>query len=155
MSTQSVATEPTTPALANDWSLSIGRTRARNDSQTAADQPGGWQDRAITAYLRVERDEAAYLQADLSARVLALTSITLTESSIYVDHACRFAVVALDGVVFRLERKELVVVRPCSYCGWGEFASPPISNLVDLGYALSGWQPRCPDCTPADPPEDW
>ena len=30
--------------------------------------------------------------------------------------------------------------------------SPPLATPADLGYALSAWQPLCPDLQPEDPP---
>ncbi len=58
---------------------------------------------------------------------------------------------ALDGIVFRLRRGELVLLRPCAECGLGHYENPAIGALADLGYALSAWQPACPNCAPEDP----
>jgi hypothetical protein len=82
-----------------------------------------------------------------------LTGRRLAPAAIYVDPDTAAATAAVDGMVFRLQRQDLVLMRPCVYCGQGLYASPPINNLLDLGYALDVWEPRCPDCQPEDPAE--
>jgi hypothetical protein len=62
----------------------------------------------------------------------------------------------MDGVIFQLQGSDLILLRPCVYCGVGHFTSPPIATPADLGYALSGWQPYHADCEPADPDDaEW
>jgi hypothetical protein len=88
---------------------------------------------------------------DLIARIAALTGHTLAPESVYVDRAARMATVTLDGIVFRLRRGELVLLRACPECGLGHYESPAIGTLADLGYTLSTWQPECRNCAPEDP----
>ena len=74
--------------------------------------------------------------------------------SIYVDGEAGCATVAAGGSVFRLTGGSLVLLRPCAHCGTGQFASPPVERLADLGYALAEWQPLHDECRQADP-ADW
>jgi hypothetical protein len=110
-----------------------------------------WHRRAVEAYRQTAQDEIAALPVDLIARIAALTGQTLAPESVYVDRVARLATVTLDGVVFRLRRGELVLLRACPECGLGHYESPPIGTLADLGYTLSTWQPECPNCAPEDP----
>jgi hypothetical protein len=114
-------------------------------------RPQTWHYRAVEAYRQTAQDEIAALPVDLSARVAALTGRALAPESVYVDRAERAATLALDGIVFRLRRDELVLLRPCPECGLGHYESPAIERLADLGYALSAWQPACSNCAPEDP----
>jgi hypothetical protein len=59
----------------------------------------------------------------------------------------------VDGITLRLHRRSLALVRTCAYCGTGRFESPKISNLADLGYALSTWKPLHEDCEVFSPEE--
>jgi hypothetical protein len=116
---------------------------------------GDWRARAADAYRQNEIPEAMVLRAELSARLLALTGRTVTGASVWVDQKSRVAVGVLDGTVFRLRQGNLTVVRPCAHCATGEYESPTIVSLADLGYALNGWEPRCPHCELEDSAEDY
>jgi hypothetical protein len=105
-----------------------------------------WKAQAIAIYQR--RDEYAALLAELSRRVQLLTGRDVRAEYMWVDCTERTAGVTVDGVRFRLEQARLVIVRPCQYCGLGDFASPALHSQVDLGYALSAWTPRHPNCLP-------
>lgn len=110
-----------------------------------AAEPLGWQAAAIGEYERSWPIRHADLQTDLSARILALTGRRMSSGEIYTDG--QLAVAGVDGAPFRLYRSgDLVLVRECAYCGTGHFESPMISNVSDLGYALSAWQPLHEDC---------
>jgi hypothetical protein len=126
------------------------RTTPRATVRLAA-RPQTWHRRAVEAYKQTAQDEIAALPVDLIARVAALTGRTLSRGSVYIDRAKRAATVALDGIVFRLRRGELVLLRPCAECGLGHYETPAIGTLADLGYALSTWQPNCQNCAPEDP----
>ena len=60
----------------------------------------------------------------------------------------------VDGVMFLLRGESLRIVRPCAWCGTGQFESAPIIGQSDLRDAFAGWQPFHPECEPADPPDD-
>ena len=115
-------------------------------------RPQTWYGRAVEAYRRSEREEVATLQAEMISRLAALTGRTLEAQSIYVDRAERMATVAVDGIVFRLRRGELVLQQSCVECGIARYESPAIRTLADLGYVLSAWQPTCASCQAEDPP---
>ncbi|GAB4441274.1 MAG: hypothetical protein OHK0015_38400 [Chloroflexi bacterium OHK40] len=108
--------------------------------------PDDWMDRL--SYTRYD-DEAA-LRRELIRRVRSLTGVVPAAEAVWVDGARHAAGVALDGVRFRLERGELVLLRPCAHCGTGLLASPPLRSPEDLGYALLAWQPLHGDCQPDD-----
>jgi hypothetical protein len=97
-------------------------------------------------------DESA-LRKELVDRVGMLTGRRVVSSLVGVDGDARVAFVALDGVRFRLRRHEVVLLRPCAYCGTGEFASDPLIAQEDLGHALGVWQPLHRECEVDDPPE--
>ncbi len=109
-----------------------------------------WRMAAIAAYHATERDEVVTLRATLASRVLAFTGYLVPPTSIVVDHETRAATVALDGVVFRLRRGDLMLVRPCASCATGELESTPLLTLADLGQALASWEPRCAHCPEGD-----
>jgi hypothetical protein len=109
--------------------------------------------RAIAAYRKAQPAMTAELRADMAARLIALTGQTIASETIFVESHTRTAIAVVENVVFRLVDQELVVLRPCAYCGTGQFASPAIHNVVDLGYALSEWEPLHDDCAPEDPRE--
>ncbi|HEX6711589.1 MAG TPA: hypothetical protein VF068_14765 [Rubrobacter sp.] len=107
-------------------------------------QPFSWQAAAVGEYeisLPARHDE---MRTDLSARILALTGRQISPREIYTDGS--LAVAGVDGVTFRLHHHSLLLVRTCTYCGTGHFESPEISNLSDLGYALSAWRALHEDC---------
>ena len=111
-----------------------------------------WQQRAAQAYWQTEREAASAMQIELAARIAALTTRTIRSEWIDVDHVARTATVAVDGVIFRLRGQELILLRPCSQCTVGQFESPAVQTLADLGYVLSTWLPPCVNCQPEDPP---
>jgi hypothetical protein len=113
-----------------------------------------WQTAAIEVYRRELPGVGAALAADLRLRLMDLTGRLPAPEAIYVDVPARLAQVVLDGVIFRLQGSELVVMRACSWCGRELLASPPVRTRAELGYVLSAWEPRGPDCQPEDPP-DW
>ena len=115
-------------------------------------RPQSWHSRAVEAYRHAEREEVASLQAEMISRIAALIGRNIEAQSIYVDRAERTATVAVDSIVFRLRRGELVLQRSCVECGLGRYESPAIRTLADLGYALSAWQPTCVSCQAEDPP---
>lgn len=114
-------------------------------------QAHDWQARAIAAYRQRRSDADAALRRGFAAHVRALTGRTIDEAAIWVDRAERAATALVDGVRFRYEAGQLALLRPCELCGSGSFASPPLNSPEDLGYALSAWQPRHPQCQPDDP----
>jgi hypothetical protein len=109
-----------------------------------------WQDAARSAFRETERDAVAAMRASLASRVLALTGSRLSAALIYVDSDAREATAALDNVIFRLRNGNLMLVRPCSVCGQGQFESMPLEELSDLGHALDVWEPTCAHCPLGD-----
>lgn len=108
------------------------------------------------AYTLEDGGDDASLRAELAARVRALTGYSLPDGAITADRHARRATAVLDGVVFRLQGHEVIVLRPCTHCGTGLFASPPLVSRADLDYALSDWQPYHTGCEPVDPADvDW
>ncbi|HEX8218734.1 MAG TPA: hypothetical protein VF914_05915, partial [Chloroflexia bacterium] len=109
-----------------------------------------WQTEAIEEYEESLQPLEARLRRDMASRVLALTGHRVSPGAIYADPASRVAVITVDGIVFKLIKENLVILRPCVQCGCCQFQSMPITNAAELGYALSEWEPRCPDCAPED-----
>lgn len=109
-----------------------------------------WQTEAIEEYEESLQPLVVRLRRDMASRVLALTGHRVSPDAIYADSANRVAVTTVDGVVFKLIKENLVVLRPCVQCGCCQFQSMPITNAAELGYALSEWEPRCPGCIPQD-----
>lgn len=109
-----------------------------------------WQAAAVAACRRSELQDIEKLQRDLAGRVLELTREAIDLHSIYVDWDAWPATTVVGGTVFRLQRGELFLVRPCVRCGSRRFQSSAVRDLVDLGYALSVWDPRCEACAPED-----
>lgn len=107
-------------------------------------QPFNWRAAAVGEYEISMPTRHAEMRTDLSARILALTGRQISPREIYTDGS--MAVAGVDGVTFRLHHHSLLLVRTCTYCGTGHFESPEISNLSDLGYALSAWRPLHEDC---------
>lgn len=104
-----------------------------------------WQARVVGKYERSLPNRRADLRTELAARVLALTGCWVPPDDVYADGS--LAVAGVDGTTFRLYRHgPLAVVRPCVHCGTGHFESQGIAGPVDLGYALSAWQPLHEDC---------
>ncbi len=109
-------------------------------------QPADWRTAAIAAYRATEQDMIVTMRAALASRVLAFTGYRVQPTSIVIESDSHVATVALDGVVFRLRQGNLVLVRPCDACGYGECESPPLVELADLGHALADWEPHCAHC---------
>jgi hypothetical protein len=126
-------------------------THPRTSSGSSTAEP--WRTRAIAANQQTEPDAIATLRAELAIRIRSLTGCTTELESIAVDPDTRTATAVMDGAVFRLVGRDLTLLRPCAYCGTGQFASPAIRSLADLGHALAVWEPLHKDCQPQDPAE--
>src|SRR5262249_22475690 len=107
---------------------------------------------SVAAYRQAHSQVLARLPAELVSRVHALTGRTIAPESIFVDREAQMASAVVDGAVFRLRDRQLVLVRPFTECGNQQFERPPLASQADLGYALSAWQPQCPDTEPEDAP---
>jgi hypothetical protein len=111
----------------------------------------GWQGRAVEEHERFLLEKRSRLRTALAARLLGLTGIAIALEDLYVDAFGHFAGARVNGERFRLyHRGDLALVRPCSYCGTGNFESPRIIDRVDLGYALLAWHPLHQDCEDYD-----
>lgn len=110
-----------------------------------------WQSQAIAAYEQSRQTSDASLRLMLAERLRGLLGQEIDRTGIWVDRAAGLAVARVDGVLFRMERSRLMLVRPCAECGLGQLASPELRTQADLGYALSAWQPHHPACQPEDP----
>ena len=112
-----------------------------------AAQSPGWQAEAVGEYEWSWPARLADLRTALSAQILKLTGRYISPEEIYTDG--HLAVAGVDDVTFWLYHgTNPVLVRACAYCGTGHFESPQISDLSDLGYALSAWIPLHDDCVP-------
>ena len=109
-----------------------------------------WHEDALAAYRYRERERLLALRMELVTRVQALTGHQVAPDAVYVNREAGTATVAVDGSIFRLARRQLTLLRPCAYCGTGQFASRAIESLADLDFALVGWVPLHDDCQPAD-----
>ena len=125
---------------------------ARASAGTAVLMPGDWKARSVAAYQQAQSQVIAMLPDELAFRVHSLTGRTIAPESIFVDPEAQMATTVVDGEVFRLRERQLVLVRTYVECGDQQFESPPLATQVDLGYALSAWRPLCPDSQPEDPP---
>jgi hypothetical protein len=112
-----------------------------------------WRAAAIAAYWQDQPDAFSAMVADLRLRLLDLIGRAPEPAAVIVDRIARTAQVAIDGVIFRLQGQDLVLLRGCATCGLRQYVSPPIRSRADLGYALAIWEPHCPDCEPEDPRE--
>jgi hypothetical protein len=110
--------------------------------------PLSWRERAFLTYYGSRQEKTRALKQELLRRIMRLTGRRPSLDKIYADLENRSATVSEDNTLFRLEDDTLTVVRPCAYCGTGQFKSPSIRDAADLGYALSVWQPLHSDCTP-------
>lgn len=110
-----------------------------------------WQARAIAAYKQTQANGAT--STAFAARLKHLTGHTIDPQAIHVDDDTGTATLNISGVLFQMRKQELVIVRACPSCGLGRYESTPIANMAELGFALSAWQPPCPNCTPEDPQE--
>lgn len=120
-------------------------------NRAAAAHVGDWKTQVISTYQRHRQDEDSALRIALVRGLRALVGVEVTLDDIWVDLDERSALVTVDGVRFRWEQSQLVMLRTCALCGSGQFASPPLTSQADVGYALSVWQPRHPQCQPDDP----
>lgn len=125
---------------------------AEPDRRRQREESRNWQAAACATYASTTAD--GYLRRRLVERLHALTGNVVAEETITADCDARRATAVVEGVVFRLYGRELVVVRPCAYCETGRFESQPIESRSDLGHALAGWDPYHYGCEPADPPDD-
>jgi hypothetical protein len=107
-----------------------------------------WKARAITIYHERRPHEDTILRMALADRVYALTGIAIEE--VWVDRDEQVVLAMVDSILFRYAGEQLTVLRPCALCGSGRITSPPLRSLADVGYALSAWQPRHPECQPDD-----
>jgi hypothetical protein len=130
------------------------RWAARGGAARLGDAASTWRVRALPADRRAGGEEAAALGVELAARIQTLTGQVIALDVIYVNVPDRRATATVDGVMFELRGRDLVVMRSCAHCGVGQFASPAIERLADLGYALSEWRPFHTDCTPVDGPDE-
>jgi hypothetical protein len=113
-----------------------------------------WRVKAVEVYADTADMALLRLGRQLAERLLALTGCAALEEMIAVDTAGRSASAVMDGALFLFRRDELVIMRPCAYCGTGRFVSEPLERQADLGYALAVWAPYHRDCEPVDPPDD-
>lgn len=111
-----------------------------------------WQIDAIAAYQYAQASAAKRLRTEFAQRLDGLTGRPVPPEAIYVSRDDTWATLVLDGVLFRMRHREVVVVRPCVECGIGQFESPAIRNVEDLGYALISWTPLHANCEPVDSP---
>lgn len=108
---------------------------------------------AIEAYHRAEQCDVSNLQQELANRIMVLTGNLVPAEAVYVNREARMAMITVDGMIFRLRHHTLMLLRPCAHCQTGQFESPAIDSLQDIGHALVAWQPYCTHCTPEDPAE--
>jgi hypothetical protein len=109
-----------------------------------------WQVEAVAAYDDAEAQERPLASA-LAARIYTLSGRVVAPEAIFVDAAAGRAAVVVDGVTFRMRNGQVVILRPCHECGLGHLESAPLATRADLGYALSGWEPRHAGCEAEDP----
>jgi hypothetical protein len=114
-----------------------------------------WQEVAIAAYQQSQEHAGFALPAELATRLRALTGRVVAPETIYVDRDAGLATTVVDGVVFRLRREQLSLLRPCVQCGIGHFESPALASRADLGYALNAWQPLCAHCPAEEDSVNW
>jgi hypothetical protein len=109
-----------------------------------------WQVAAIEEYEGSLEPLEVSMRRDMASRVLALTGHRLMPDAIYADARSRVAVATVDGLVFKLMKENLVILRPCVQCNCFQFESMPITNRAELGYMLTEWEPRCATCQAED-----
>jgi hypothetical protein len=120
-------------------------------NRAAATHVADWKAQMITTYQRHRQGEDSTLRIALARRLRTLIGVEVNRDDIWVDLDEHSALVTVDGIRFRSEQSQLVMLRPCTLCDSGQFASPPLASQADVGYALSAWQPRHPQCRPDDP----
>lgn len=127
------------------------RSRARLKLDTPAAASPDWKAQAISTYLQRRQHAGSSLRQALARQVQRLTGRELDGDYIWVDPQGEAAFATVDGIRFRLSAAGLQVLRPCAHCGIGEFASPAIESVADLGHALADWEPHHPACEAEDP----
>lgn len=73
----------------------------------------------------------------MAARLRSLNGLAVATERNHADAATRTAIAVVDGSVFRLIGRDLTLLRPCAHCGTGQFASPAIRAITDLGAAIA------------------
>ena len=111
-----------------------------------------WREGVVMAYQAAREQENDTLRRTMAERLRVLIGQTIRPESVYVDPAARMATVRVDEVLFRGQREDVRLVRPCAHCGSGLFESPPLYVSADVGYALSPWMPAHSDCAAEDSP---
>ncbi|HEX8597730.1 MAG TPA: hypothetical protein VF952_04360 [Chloroflexia bacterium] len=109
-----------------------------------------WQIEALEAYEESLQPLDVRMRIDMASRVLALTGRRIAPEAIYADAMNQVAVATVDGIVFKLLKENLVILRSCVRCGCCQFASMPVTNRAELGYVLAEWEPRCASCQDED-----
>lgn len=109
-----------------------------------------WQADVVASY-QAMLDQQRPLATALAARIYTLSGRVVAPESIFVDDEVGRAAVAVDGVTFRMQAGQAVILRACVECGLGHIESAPLATRADLGYALSAWEPRHPGCAEEDP----
>ncbi len=109
-----------------------------------------WQLEALEEYEDSLQPLEVRMRRDLASRVQTLTGHRVASQAIYADAMNQVAVTTMDGIVFKLVKDNLVILRSCVQCGCCQFASMPITNRAELGYVLTEWEPRCPNCQAED-----
>lgn len=112
-----------------------------------------WQARAVDAYRCAEANNTGSPRLALAAAVHQLTGQSIPSEAIVEDREHMLATGTVDGITFRLTRVGLLLLRPCVYCGTGQFKSIPLQSEADLGYALAIWRPLHEMCLQCDPDE--
>jgi hypothetical protein len=145
-----------TSEAGSDSELSVRPRATTAAPDTWAAAPPAWQAAAVAAYALEAGAGGTHLRAELAMRVHALTGCAIPADTIMVNCDARQATAVVDGVVFRLRGHDLILLRPCAYCGTGCFESLSLCSRADLGHALAGRRPYHAGCKPADPAdEDW
>ena len=133
---------------------STAASAPHEDRNDEASQQQNWQAKLIADYTRTVAGQPRRMRQRLAQQILALTGHGVDERMIAVDIGARRASIVVDGVMFLLRDDSLRIVRPCVWCGTGQFESAPITSRSGLGYALAGWQPCHGECASVDPPDD-
>ena len=145
-----------TAEAVSDSELSVQPRATTAAPDTWAAAPPAWQAAAVAAYAVEAGAGGVHLRAKLAMRVHELTGCAIPDGAITVNDDAQRATATLDGVVFQLRGHDLILLRPCAYCGTRRFESPSLCSRADLGHALAGWRPYHAGCEPADPAEeDW
>lgn len=127
----------------------MGQPIARR--RTGAPATYDWRASAVAAYQQIRGSASFRLQEGLATRLQVLTGRAIAPETIFVDPDADLSVAVVDGVIFRMRQGQVRLLRPCAECGVRQVESHALVSRADLGYALSDWEPRCPDCQPEDP----